>query len=116
MNQNQTLNVGDYFTINTVHTGGYYKVLAKRGNIYYVWCNLKLNPECHGMFGECPFKEDDPEVEKKCNEEPPETKLIVPGQPNYGGCHHTCMMINPDDVIKVPALKGLMDNPFSASE
>ena len=109
MDPKQTLEVGDYFTFNDVLKGGYYKVIAKTGNIYFVWCNYRLEPECHGMFGECPFKEQDPNIEKQCTEDVPLPKIEIPGKPQYGGPHYTCMMIDPAEVTKVPKLKGLMD-------
>jgi hypothetical protein len=108
--QPQTLDVGEYFTFSDVHKGGYYKVLAKTGNIYFVWCNLKLEPGCHGMFMECPF----PERTKDCETEP-DTKVVLENDPNYGGCHYTCMIINPEKVTKVATLRGLLDNPYSAN-
>jgi len=108
-NQTQTLEPGDYFLFNDVHKGGYYRVVAKSGNLYYVWCNLKLDPGCHGMFHECPF----PDHQKECETEI-ETKIVLKDNPHYGGCHFTCMMIDPAKVHKVAALRGLMDNPDSA--
>lgn len=106
----QTLEVGDYFLYNEVHNGGYYKVLAKRGNIYFVWSNLKLDGGCHDMISECPF----PDRAKECETEL-ETELVVSDNPNYGGCHLTCMILNPEKVIKISPLKGLLDNPYSAN-
>lgn len=106
----QTLEVGDYFLYNEVHNGAYYKVLAKRDNIYFVWTNIKLEGGCSDMFVECPF----PERADECKTEL-ETTVIVKDNPNYGGCHYTCIMLNPEKVIKVSPLKGLVDNPYSAN-
>ena len=109
----QTLDVGEYFVTNDIHKGGYYKVEAKVGCIYFVYCNLRLEPGCHGNFRGtegnepwCPFPDD----KEKCEKE--DCKILVASTTSHtkpGGCHHTCMILNPERVKKIPQLKGLMD-------
>ena len=99
-NSDRQLEVDDYFQTDQCHKDkegkpGYYKVVEKLDNIYFVYCNLELSSGCMSMFKECPFAEY--KAQEKCDAK---------------NCHHTCMIIPPDKLKKlkrIPALKGKIE-------
>ena len=98
------LEVGDYFKSKQCHVSkderkdpGYYKVIAKISNLYFLYCNLELDTGCLSPYNTCPFEEEYPEAKKLCDSKE---------------CHHTCMLIPPGKLKKLDRiykLKGKLD-------
>ncbi len=100
--RDKPLQVDDYFKSDQCHKDkdgkpGYYKVVAKIANIYFLYCNLPLESGCFAPYKECPFAEEYPEAKKLCEAQ---------------DCHHTCMLIPPGKLKKlnrILKLRGKID-------